>query len=153
MWLAGAQNLCPCNHKEADTRVICHCTLENKPTVVIPLGTDILILLVHLFASRLPDQDWFLRTKKNQFVDILRSMLTLVMQLQARCQQCSSLPAVIQWFTSIVSSRRLYLKGCWNKKSSLLSIYQIWESIPISRRRQKKSWKALSRYLSAVCVF
>ena len=30
-------------------------------------------------------------------------MITLVMQLQSRCQQCSSSPAVIQWVTSTVS--------------------------------------------------
>ena len=79
IWLAGAQNLCPCNNKEADTRIICHCTLKDKPIVVIGSGSDVLILLVHIFASPLPDQDWFLQTKKNQFVNILRSMLTLVM--------------------------------------------------------------------------
>ena len=35
---------------------------------VIASDTDILILVVHVFASRLPKHDWFLKTKKNQFV-------------------------------------------------------------------------------------
>ena len=32
--------------------------------------TDILTLMVNVFASRLPDLDWFLQTKKNQFVNV-----------------------------------------------------------------------------------
>ena len=32
--------------------------------------TDILTLMVNVFASRLPDLDWFLKTKKNQFVNV-----------------------------------------------------------------------------------
>ena len=47
-----------------------HCTLEDKPTVVIASDTDILILTLHVFASRLPDHDWFLQTKKNQFMNV-----------------------------------------------------------------------------------
>ena len=47
-----------------------HCTLEDKPTVVIASDTDILILMVHVFASRLPDHDYFLQTNKVKFVDI-----------------------------------------------------------------------------------
>ena len=43
---------------------------EDKPTVVIASDTDILILMVHVFASRLPDHDWFLQIKKNQFVNV-----------------------------------------------------------------------------------
>ena len=45
-----------------------HCTLEDKPTMVIASNTDILILTVHVFASHLPNQDWFLQTSKNEFV-------------------------------------------------------------------------------------
>ena len=47
-----------------------YCTLEDKPTVVIALDTDILILMVHVFASHLPDYDWCLQIKKNQFVNV-----------------------------------------------------------------------------------
>ena len=46
------------------------CTLEDKPTVVLASDTDILILMVHVFVSRLPDHDWFLQTKKSQFVNV-----------------------------------------------------------------------------------
>ena len=68
--LTGVQNLSPCNHEEADTRIMYHCTLEDKPAVVIASDTDILVLMVHVFASRLPDHDWFLQTKKNQLVNV-----------------------------------------------------------------------------------
>ena len=68
--LNGVQNLSPCNHEEADTRIMYYCTLEDKPTVVIASDTDILILMVHVCASRLPDHDWFLQIKKNQFVNV-----------------------------------------------------------------------------------
>ena len=68
--LTGVQNLSPCNHEEADPRIMYHCTLEDQPTVVIASDTDILILMVRVFASRLPDHDWFLQTKKNQFANV-----------------------------------------------------------------------------------
>ena len=41
-----------------------HCTLEDKPAVVIASDTDILILMVDVFASHLPDHDWLLQTQK-----------------------------------------------------------------------------------------
>ena len=91
--LTGAQNSSPCNHEEADTRIIYHCTLEDKPTVVIASDTNILILMVHLFASRLLDDDWFLQTSLWMY---LRFTITLVMELESRCQQCSSSLAVTQ---------------------------------------------------------
>ena len=68
--LNGVQNLSPFNREEADNRIMYHCTLEDKPTVVIASDSDILKLMVHVFASHLPDHDCFLQTKKNQFVNI-----------------------------------------------------------------------------------
>ena len=68
--LTLVHNLSPRNHEEADIRIMYHCTLEDKPTVVIASDTDILILMVHAFASRLPDHDYFLQTNKDKFVDI-----------------------------------------------------------------------------------
>ena len=47
-----------------------HCTSEDNVTAVIESDTDILILMVHEFASRLPDHDWFLQTKKSKFVNV-----------------------------------------------------------------------------------
>ena len=48
-----------------------HCNLEDKPTAVGDcIDTDILTLFVHIFGSRLPGLDWFLQTKKNQFVNV-----------------------------------------------------------------------------------
>ena len=90
---AGAQNSSPCNHEEADTRIIYHCTLEDKPTMVIASDTDILILMVHLFASRLLDDDWFLQTSLWMY---LRFTIILVMELESRRQQYSSSLAVKQ---------------------------------------------------------
>ena len=37
---------------------------------MITSDTDILILVVHIFPSRLPKYDWFLKTKKKQFVNV-----------------------------------------------------------------------------------
>ena len=68
--VTGVQNLSPCHHEEAETLIMYHCTLEDKPTVVIASDTDTLILTEHVFASRLLDHVWFLQTKKNQSVDI-----------------------------------------------------------------------------------
>ena len=68
--VTGVQNLSPCHHEEVETRIMYHCTLEDKPTVVIASDTDTLILTEHVFASRLLDHVWFLQTKKNQFVNI-----------------------------------------------------------------------------------
>ena len=47
-----------------------HCTLEDKPTVVIASDTHTLILMIHVFASRLPNHDCILQTKKNQLVNV-----------------------------------------------------------------------------------
>ena len=67
---AGVSVLPPCNHEEADTRVIYHCMMEDKPTVVIASDTDILILMVYAFASRLPTNDWYMQINRDQFVNI-----------------------------------------------------------------------------------
>ena len=45
----------------------------------------------------------FYKPRKTSLWMYLRFMITLVMKLQSRCQQCSSSPAVIQWVTSTVS--------------------------------------------------
>ena len=116
LW-TGVHNWFSCNHEEADAYIMYHYTLEYKPTIVVASDTDILILMVHLFASHLPDHDWFLQTKKNQFVNVSKIYITLVMQLQSRCQQFSSSPAVIQWVISNASPRRLYLNRSWSKNS------------------------------------
>ena len=38
--------------------------------MVTVLDTGTLILVVHVFASHLPDYDWCLQTRKNQFVNV-----------------------------------------------------------------------------------
>ena len=62
--LTEVQSLSPCNHEEADNCIMYHSFLEDKPTVVITSDTDILIIRVHVFASRLLDHNWLLQTKK-----------------------------------------------------------------------------------------
>lgn len=54
----------------------------------------------------------------------LKFMNTLVIQLQPRCQQRSSSPAVEQWVTSTVRPGRQYLNGSWSKKS-WLNLYEL----------------------------
>ena len=83
--LTGVQNLSPCNRKESDNRNMYHCTLEDKLAVVIASDTDILILMVHVLASRIPDHDWF-----------LRFMIRSIMLVQSLCQQCSSTADLMQ---------------------------------------------------------
>ena len=55
----GVQNLSPCNYEEADARILYHCTFEDKSTVVTASDTDILILMVHIFASRYQEKPVF----------------------------------------------------------------------------------------------
>ena len=45
------------NHEKVDTCIMYQRTLEDKPTSVISLDTDILIVMVYVSASRLPDYD------------------------------------------------------------------------------------------------
>ena len=68
--LTGVQNLSPCNRKEVDTRIMYHCILGDKPKVVIASNTDILTLMLHVFAPRLFHYDPFLLTKKYHFVNV-----------------------------------------------------------------------------------
>ena len=37
--VTGVRNLSPCNHEEADTRIMYYCPLEDKPTMVIASDT------------------------------------------------------------------------------------------------------------------
>ena len=53
------------------------------------------------------------KSRKTSLWMYLRFMITLVIQLQSRCQQPSSSLAVIQWVSSTVSPKRLYLNGPW----------------------------------------
>ena len=47
-----------------------HCILGDKPKVVIASNTDILTLMLHVFAPRLFHYDPFLLTKKYHFVNV-----------------------------------------------------------------------------------
>ena len=52
------------------TRILYHCTSEDRPAVVIASNTGILILMIYVFASCFSDHDRFLQIKKNQFANV-----------------------------------------------------------------------------------
>ena len=65
--------------------------------------------MVHVFASRLPDHDWFLQTKKKQLVNVSKIhdyignavantfyLFVSLFNTLISCQQCSHSPTVIQ---------------------------------------------------------
>ena len=98
MSFTGVQNLPPCNHNKVDTHIMYHRTLEDKPTAVIASDTGILIIMVNVYASHLTDHDWFSTDQEKPVCEcskIQRFMISLVMQLQSSCDQCSSSPALI----------------------------------------------------------
>ena len=99
MSFTGVQNLPPCNHNKVDTHIMYHRTLEDKPTAVIASDTGILIIMVNVYASHLTDHDWFSTDQEKPVCEcskIQRFMISLVMQLQSSCEQCSSSPALIK---------------------------------------------------------
>ena len=59
-----------CNHEEADLRIMLHCQMEDAPVIVIAKDTDILVILVYSFALTIPNNNWFLQTDKDQYVNI-----------------------------------------------------------------------------------
>ena len=60
----------PCNHEEADTRLVLHCTLQDTANVIISTDTDVLILLTFMFYLTKPVNDWCMKIEKQKFFDI-----------------------------------------------------------------------------------
>ncbi len=64
------EELLPCNHEEADTRMVLHCCIEDTNVVVVSKDTDVLILLVHAFTVTKPQQKWYMKIDHQKYVDI-----------------------------------------------------------------------------------
>ena len=120
-----------------------HCSLEDKETVVIASDTDILILMAHLFASRLSDHKWFLQTKKNQFVNVCKIHeyignaieITLLIEIEIKYQLKSieikysllGLPVEVTHCVTAREEESFFLTGCdtvsyfyWKCKNAIL---------------------------------
>lgn len=59
-----------CNHHEADTRVVRHASLSDRPVVVVATDTDIFVLLVYAFSKVAPAEKWYMKIDKDSYVDI-----------------------------------------------------------------------------------
>ena len=51
-----------CNHLEADTRVVRHATLSDRPVMVVAADTDVFVLFLYAFSKVDPAEKWY--TKK-----------------------------------------------------------------------------------------
>ena len=72
-WLITSEDVLlleQCNHHEADTRVIRHASLSDKPVVIVAADTDIFILLVYAFSKVGPAEKWFMKLDRERYVDI-----------------------------------------------------------------------------------
>lgn len=59
-----------CNHHEADTRVVRHASLSDRPVVVVATDTDMFVLLVYAFSKVAPAEKWYMKIDKDSYVDI-----------------------------------------------------------------------------------
>ena len=66
----GVNHLFDSNHEEADSRLMHHCILDNRPVVDIATDSDILICMIYAFSLLLPDHDWFIQTSPEKLVNI-----------------------------------------------------------------------------------
>ena len=115
--LTGVQNLSPFNHEEAGLALYTIALWRiNQQWWLhrILISWYLCCMCLHLVFLIMTG---FYKPRKNNLGMYIRFVITLVMQLQSRCHQCSSSPAVIQWVTSTVSPRRLYLGESWSKRS------------------------------------
>ena len=58
------------NHHEADTRIVSHVSLSDKPLVIVAADTDIFVLLIYAFHKSHPSEKWFMKIEKNRYLDI-----------------------------------------------------------------------------------
>lgn len=59
-----------CNHQEADTRLVRHASLSDKPVVVVAADTDVFILMMYAFYKSNPCEKWFMKIERNRYLDI-----------------------------------------------------------------------------------
>ena len=72
-WLITSEDVLlleQCNHHEADTRVVRHASLSERPVVVVAADTDIFVLLVYAFSKVDPAEKWYMKIDKERYVDI-----------------------------------------------------------------------------------
>ena len=66
----GIEAYFPCNHEEADSRLILHAIREDTPVVIISKDTDVFILMLYAFAKIAPNEDWFMKIDTEKYVSI-----------------------------------------------------------------------------------
>ena len=72
-WMITSQEVLlleQCNHHEADTRVVRHASLSERPVVVVATDTDIFVLLVYAFSKVAHVEKWYMKIDKESYVDI-----------------------------------------------------------------------------------
>lgn len=72
-WMITSKNVFlieRCNHHEADTRVVRHASLSDKPVVVVATDTDIFVLLVYAFNQVASTEKWYMQIDRERYVDI-----------------------------------------------------------------------------------
>jgi len=72
-WLVSPEDatlLETCNHHEANTRIVRHVSLSDKPVVIVAADTDIFVLLIYAFHKSHPSEKWFVKIEKNRYLDI-----------------------------------------------------------------------------------
>ncbi|MPD04419.1 hypothetical protein E2C01_100105 [Portunus trituberculatus] len=71
-WMITSQEVLleQCNHHEADTRVVRHASLSERPVVVVATDTDIFALHIYAFSKVAPAEKWYMKINKESYVDI-----------------------------------------------------------------------------------
>jgi len=72
-WLVSPEDVTlleTCNHHEADTRIVRHVSLSDKPVVIVAADTDIFVLLIYAFHKSHPSEKWFMKIEKNRYLNI-----------------------------------------------------------------------------------
>ena len=72
-WMITSQEVLlleQCNHHEADTRVVRHASLSERPVVVVATDTDIFVLLIYVVSKVAPAEKWYMKIDKERYVDI-----------------------------------------------------------------------------------
>ena len=59
-----------CNHEEADTRIVRHASLVDKPAVIVTADTDIFVLMIRAYNKTHPTEKWHMNITKKRYLDI-----------------------------------------------------------------------------------
>ena len=130
-----------------------HCTMDDKPAVVIASDTDILILIVYVFVSRLSNHDWFLQTKKNQFVNVSKIhdyIGNAVAIMQAAMFVLTGCDTVRYLYRK---SKKAILERVLKQEVLVVELLSDFGEHTYLSETSEEKLKDLSRYLSMVCMF